>query len=241
MQVNYVLMGKGGVGKSVAAAMLAQYYWSKGAKPLCIDTDPVNATFTGYSALEVEYLEIQKGEDIDPRQFDLLVERILRESDPERKMLVDNGAATFVPLCSYLQSNDVFRFLKEAGHEVRIHALIGGGGSLNDTFNGFATLCEVFPDVPVVVWLNEHIGALERDGVSLEKSSAYKTYAKRIAAQIVLPALRKETFGRDMEAMLASQITFDEALASSDFSIMGKQRLKMIREGIFMQLDRAGL
>lgn len=241
MQVDFVLMGKGGVGKSVTASMLAQYFRSKGVAPLCLDTDPVNATFSGYKGLEVERLEIQKGEDIDPRQFDVLVERILGEADPNRVMLVDNGAATFVPLCSYLANNQVFPFLKENGHSIRIHAVIGGGGSLNDTFNGFATLCQAFPDVPMIVWLNEHIGALERDGVSLEKSAVYKSYAKRIAAQIVLPALKKETFGHDMEAMLAARETFEEVFASPSYSIMAKQRLRMIQKGVFLQLDRAGL
>ena len=37
-----VLQGKGGVGKSFIAAILAQYMNAMGRKPLCIDTDPVN-------------------------------------------------------------------------------------------------------------------------------------------------------------------------------------------------------
>lgn len=241
MQVNYVLMGKGGVGKSVVASMLMQYYVAREQNPVGIDTDPVNATLSAHESLGIERLEIQRGSDIDPRQFDLLVERILGENDPKRVMVVDNGAATFVPLCSYLMSNQVFPFLAEQGHEIRIHAVIGGGGSLDDTLNGFQTLCEAFPNLPMVVWLNAHIGALEQNGVSFEKLPIYKTYAKRIAAQIVLPALKKETFGHDMEAMLTAKMTFDEVLASPDFSIMAKQRLKMIRKGVFEQLDRAGL
>jgi hypothetical protein len=241
MQVNIVATGKGGVGKSVAASMLMQYYRERGANPIGVDTDPVNATLSAYESLGIERLEIQRGSDIDPRQFDLLIERILGEEDPNRVMVVDNGAATFVPLCSYLMSNQVFPFLAEAGHEIRIHALIGGGGSLDDTLNGFQTLCQAFPDLPLVVWLNAHIGAIEQNGVPFEKLPIYKTYAKRIAAEIVLPALKKETFGHDMEAMLAAKITFDEVMASPDFSIMAKQRLKMIRKGIFEQLERAGL
>ena len=48
-----ILQGKGGVGKSFIAATIAQYKASKGQKPLCIDTDPVNSTFHGYKALTV--------------------------------------------------------------------------------------------------------------------------------------------------------------------------------------------
>ena len=43
--IHMVLQGKGGVGKSFIAAVLAQFKASKGQKPLCIDTDPINATF----------------------------------------------------------------------------------------------------------------------------------------------------------------------------------------------------
>lgn len=241
MLINFVLMGKGGVGKTVVASLLAQYYRSRSRDPVCIDTDPTNAAFAAYAALGAEHLEIQKGEDIDPRQFDQLVERIMSETDPDRVMVVDNGSPTFLPLCSYLASNQVFPFLQEAGHEIRLHTPIAGGGSLDDTFSGFATLCEAFEDIPVVVWLNAHIGSLEREGVSLEQSSVYKTYIRRIAAQITLPALKKETFGHDMEAMLSARLTFDEADASPAFSVMAKQRLRMIRRGIFLQLERAGL
>ena len=42
--VHIVLQGKGGVGKSLAASMLAQYLTKRGESPLCIDTDPINAT-----------------------------------------------------------------------------------------------------------------------------------------------------------------------------------------------------
>jgi anion-transporting ArsA/GET3 family ATPase len=52
-KIHMVLQGKGGVGKSMIAATIAQYKAGKGQKPLCIDTDPVNATFEGYKALNV--------------------------------------------------------------------------------------------------------------------------------------------------------------------------------------------
>jgi cellulose biosynthesis protein BcsQ len=57
-KINVVLQGKGGVGKSFIAATLAQYKINKGHEPLCIDTDPVNATFAGYKALNVTRLQM---------------------------------------------------------------------------------------------------------------------------------------------------------------------------------------
>jgi CO dehydrogenase nickel-insertion accessory protein CooC1 len=52
-KIHMVLQGKGGVGKSmIAATVIAQYKASKGQQPLCIDTDPVNATFEGLQGPE---------------------------------------------------------------------------------------------------------------------------------------------------------------------------------------------
>jgi len=50
MKIHVVLQGKGGVGKGFVAALMAQFLQDRGRDPLCIDTDPVNATFAGYSA-----------------------------------------------------------------------------------------------------------------------------------------------------------------------------------------------
>ena len=73
-KIHMVLQGKGGVGKSLIAAILAQYKTGKGTPPLCIDTDPVNATFHGFKALKVKRLQIMDGDEINPRHFDALVE-----------------------------------------------------------------------------------------------------------------------------------------------------------------------
>ncbi len=241
MQVDLILQGKGGVGKSVVASLLAQHYRGRDIVPVCVDTDPVNATFAGYQAFGVERLDIMEGEDINPRQFDVLVERIMKGGEAATTMVVDNGAASFVPLCSYLASNEVIPFLREAGHSVRLHTVLTGGQALDDTFKGLTSLAESFPDTPIVVWFNEFFGPLERNGVNLEKSAQYKNLAKRIAAQFTLPAVKKETFGHDLEQMLSARQTFDEAFASDAYSIMARQRLKMYWRRVSAQMDRGQL
>src|SRR4051795_6729771 len=94
-KIHMILQGKGGVGKSVIAALLAQYIAGNGKKPLCIDTDPVNATFHGYKELDVHRLQIMEGDEINPRHFDALVEMIAPTRDDA---IIDNGASSFVPL-----------------------------------------------------------------------------------------------------------------------------------------------
>src|SRR5687768_8709269 len=98
-KIHFTLQGKGGVGKSMIAAMIAQYKADKGKMPLCIDTDPVNATFEGYKALNVQRLRIMDGDEINSRSFDTLIEMI---ATAESDVIIDNGASSFVPLSHYL-------------------------------------------------------------------------------------------------------------------------------------------
>ena len=241
MKINITLQGKGGVGKSVIASFLTQHFREQGIKPVCVDTDPVNATFAGYKPFDVLRLNIMDGEDINQRAFDELVELIMANDDPNAVMVVDNGASSFVPLGSYLVSGEVLPMLAEAGHEIRLHSVLTGGQALGDTFKGLVSLVNNFPETPVVVWMNEFFGPIEMGGISIEKSSEYRKLAPRIAAQVTLPTVKMETFGHDLKAMLTARQTFADAIVSQDNSVMTRQRLKMYWRDISGAMNRAGL
>ncbi len=241
MKVDLVLQGKGGVGKSVIASFLTQHYRDHDVAPVCVDTDPVNATFAGYAAFGVRRLVLMEDQDINQRAFDGLIDMIMTSEDPDAVMVVDNGAASFVPLGSYLASNEAVALLSEAGHDIRLHTVLTGGQALEDTFKGLVSLTHTFPDTPIVVWLNEFFGPLSHNGVSLETSTEYKALAPRILAQITLPGVKAETFGHDLKQMLAARHTFAEVLTSDRYSIMARQRLRMYWRKVGAQIERAGL
>jgi len=54
---------------------------------------------------------------------------------------------------------------------------------------------------------------------------------------IAVPKRNQDTFGRDMEEMIARKQTFEGAIKSGNFSIMTKQRLKVVQRDLFEQLD----
>lgn len=236
-RINIVLQGKGGVGKSMLASTLAQYKADRGQRPLCIDTDPVNATFAGFKALDVARVEIMEGDEINPRLFDRMVERAC-ESPTD--VVIDNGASSFVPLAHYLISNEVPALLKDMGHELVIHTVITGGQALVDTVSGFAQLAEQFPaEALFVVWLNPYFGPIEHEGRSFEQMKAYRENRARVTALVQVPALKAETHGFDFAQMLQARQTFDEALASPEVALMTKQRLTLVRRRLWEQLDGA--
>ena len=238
-KIHMVLQGKGGVGKSMIAATIAQYKAGKGQKPLYIDTDPVNATFEGYKALNVRRLNIMDGDEINTRNFDALVEMI---ASAEGDVIIDNGASSFVPLSHYLISNQVPALLQDMGHELVVHTVVTGGQALVDTVSGFAQLASQFPaECLFVVWLNPYWGPIEHEGKGFEQLKAYTANKGRVSAIIQIPALKEETYGRDFAEMLQDRRTFDEALADSALTIMTRQRLKIVKTQLFAQLENAAV
>jgi hypothetical protein len=238
-RIHCVLQAKGGVGKSFISAMLAQYMQQRGETPLCIDTDPMNQTFAGYKALHVRKLELMAGDEIDVRNFDKLLEWL---AEVQTSAVVDNGAATFVPLVNYLITNQTATLLADLGHELVIHTVVTGGQALLDTVNGFSQLVSHFPDpATFVVWLNPFWGPVADGNKSFHDFKGYKENAKRISAVIDIPAVQAATFGRDVEEVLKARMTFDEALAEAGRSIAVRQRLKLYRQNLFTQMDGAGV
>src|ERR1700730_16197017 len=99
--VHLILQGKGGVGKSFIAALLAQYLQEKGVAVRCFDADPVNSTLASFPALNTTKLDLIESVDqatrINPRRSDDLVEQIAGQP-PESHVIVDTGSSAFVPL-----------------------------------------------------------------------------------------------------------------------------------------------
>ena len=236
-KIHITMQGKGGVGKSFVSATTAQYKHHKEQAPLCIDTDPINATFHGFKALNVERLDIMEGDEINPRHFDALIEKIAAS---EQDIIIDNGASSFVPLSHYIISNQVPALLQNMGHELIVHSVITGGQALFDTITGFIHLVNQLPeDIRFVVWLNPYWGRIEHEGKPFEQLKVYKDNKNRVAALINIPDLKEETFGRDLTDMLQQKMTFNEAIDCTERNIMTKQRLKLIRDQLFSQIDNA--
>jgi len=236
-KVHFILQGKGGIGKSFVSALIAQYIQQEDPDVLCLDTDPVNATFSSFPGLKVKSLELMEDNAIDERRFDDMMEEIF---NAESNVVIDNGAASFTPLSSYLLDNEAFAAIQEAGKEVVIHSVIAGGLAQDNTVSDFVNLTSQLPEgIQVVVWLNEHFGPIEANGKTFEEMKAYLENKERVSAIIRLPKRTENTYGKDLAAMLKKRYTFQEALGSDAFRVMSKQRLKIMQRSIYEQLELA--
>jgi hypothetical protein len=159
----------------------------------------------------------------------------------EATFVVDNGASTFIPLWNYIIENNVPSLLRQCNKRLCVHTVITGGQALEDTLKGFAELAGTTDDHSIVVWLNEYFGRIEEDGKRFAEMAVCQENLKKILGSVGVPKRNQDTFGRDVEEMIARKQTFDEAITSGDFSIMTKQRLKVVQRDLFEQLDALSL
>jgi hypothetical protein len=233
--VHLSLQGKGGVGKSLVASLLAQYFTHrKGMSVRCVDADPVNQTLAQYKGLAAEHLDLMREGSVDQRAFDGLMETLLTESGT---FIVDNGASTFIPLWNYMLENNAVALLKASGRRIFVHCVVTGGQALADTLSGFARLARTTGERNIVLWVNEYFGRVERDGRPLSELPVYTEHAASVVGSVAIPRRNQDTFGRDVEEVIAQKLTLQEAIDSANFPIMVRQRLRMVQRELFDQLD----
>jgi hypothetical protein len=237
--VHFVLQGKGGVGKSLVASIIYQYLQEHQIEVFGIDTDPVNSTLSGYKGLNIKALNIMDGDDINQRMFDNLMEIIFSQAENSH-IVVDNGAATFIPFCSYLKENSALELLQAEGHKVVIHSVVTGGQAIEDTLAGLATLATSFAEIPIVVWLNRYFGDILAAGKSFEQFKVYKEHGGKFHAVIEIPLRKQVTFGKDLEDLFSRRETFAAAI-NSELPVMVRQRLKTFWGEVTREIDKAQL
>jgi hypothetical protein len=213
--------------------VIAQFGLSKGYEMYCADTDPANATFAGYKALQVEYINIANDQmQIKRDRFDDLVDNIAAH---EGFSVIDTGSTSFFPLMSYAQEAKTFDLLKEEGVRVVVHAPVAGGSALKETLLALESLLENM-NVDVVIWLNGHFGNIDLDGKMITETQLYKRNQNRILGVVNIAARERDTFGQDFESLLGKKLTFDEIFGQK-IKLSQKQRFIEVRRELFEQLD----
>ncbi len=91
-----------------------------------------------------------------------------------------------------------------------------------------------------IVWLNEYFGPIELDGKTFVEMKVYKEHASKVRGLIRIQERNADTFGKDIQVLAKNKLTFEEALASPDWQIMARQRIRTVQRDLFEQLDAVG-
>jgi len=221
---------KGGVGKSVVARLLAQY-WLDRAKPwLGFDTDRSHGALLRYYGDFSQPLEISKVEDLD---------RLIEACTPaQERVLVDLAAQTERDLLGWIDAGEVLELAREQGIRLVLWHVMDDG---KDSVAILSRLLQRYGErANYVVVLNKGRG---EDFGMFHGSEAAATVARLGVPVIELPALHKPTMRKidRLDKSFWSALNNTDNGSTENLGLMDRQRVKVWQRQAYSQFENLGL
>ena len=221
-KVHFVGGEKGGVGKSMTARLLAQYYIDHELPFLGFDCDASHGTFSRFYSDFASPVVIGEEDSLDG-----LLEAM--EANPDKDLIIDLAAQAAKPLGDWIDDTDVFGLLDEMDYQVCLwHVMDDGADSvllLDQLLQRYQQ-----PELEFIVVQNLGRGT---DFSRFQKSDTFKKAQQRDAFIIELPKLQSK---------LTQKIDFNNssfwAVANnrSLMNIAERQRMKVWLRNAYEQL-----
>jgi hypothetical protein len=234
-KIHMTIQGKGGVGKSVTASIIAQHRIDRKIPVICVDADPHNQSFLAYKSLSVAEMQLVVDGKLRQHAFEQILHII--HNHPDHEFIIDTGASGFPVLLEYLQSGGVQDYMNAMGHQFIAHTVVAGGSLLNDTILGLKLLIESLPDSRFVVWLNPFSGKIETEK-QFEQFAIYPKIQPRLDGIVRLPYLVDDLRGNDFDKLLTKKLTFADIESDSVTPPWEKIRIKKLKDSIFAEIDK---
>lgn len=216
--LNFIGGEKGGVGKSVVARVLAQYFIDQGRLFTGFDTDRSHTSFTRFYSKHASPVVVDTYEGLD------LIVAGFDESapqGPQGSVIVDLAAQTAAPLARWIKDSDVLSVMLEIGVTVNLWHVADAGQESVDLFDRLTTTYGEHANYIVVK--NMVRGS---DFSQLESSPAFQA-ALTHGADVMSLALLHETCMRKIDRQNAS---FSDALLNrSDTDALGMLERQRVR------------
>lgn len=247
-RLHIVIGGKGGSGKSCAAANLGGYLKAKGSTLLCLDLDPINSTFAKWKGLDVQCVDVlnHARTRVDNAKVEALFATVI-ESASFSEVIMDMGNTAFLSLIQYFKEIDALEIFKVSDVEVLFHVPLTGGQSAKETLDDWLKVQEIVKhDAKMVAWANEFIGGpvgITVDG-EWKPISAYPMVTVPTTVGIVTVkdrAHESDTMKADNARMVEECKLIEEIKNDANWSLFSRSRVGAIVKEIRDQLESAGL
>jgi hypothetical protein len=228
--IHFIGGEKGGVGKSLAARVLAQYFIDRSVPFLGFDTDKSHGALLRFYGEFAAPAVLDQHDSLDP-----VMESAL--ADPQRRILVDLAAQTQQSLAKWLDEADVFAFAEENGLTLTWwHVMDSGRDSVDllrqwlDTFGG---------KIKLVLVLNEVRG----DRFEILEASGERERAEALGADVItlrrLPDTTMQKIDRQSASFWSAVNHPDRA--ATGLGLLERQRVKVWLHRTYEELGTVAL
>ena len=219
---------KGGVGKSLVARLLAQYFIDRELPFIAYDTDRSHGALLRFYGSYSSPLPVDRFESLDQ-----LIEGAIEQ--PERCVLVDLAAQTHDPLLRWMDESAVLDLADLSGITLRYWHVMDAG---RDSVNLLQRLIDRFgPRLRYVLVLNELRGddfSLLRQSGLLDRATALG--AKTVHLKRLHDAVMQKIDARDASFSSAAQVAGPDG---PGLGLMERQRLKLWLSRAYGQFAKA--
>ena len=227
--LNFIGGEKGGVGKSVAARVLAQYFLDKGLPFTGFDTDRSHTSFTRFYADYAAPVVVDSYEGLD------LVVGAFEETLPDGQqssVIVDLAAQTAAPLARWVKDSDLIAVLSEMGVTVNFWHLADAGKDSVDLLQRLIDTYGAGPNYLVVKNLGRG-----SDFSQLDDSEALKN-ALALGARVVSLGQLHEASMRKIDRQNASfWAAINNRNGADTLGLLERQRVKTWLRNTYEMLD----
>lgn len=221
---------KGGVGKSLVARVLAQYFIDRSMPFVGFDTDRSHGALLRFYSDFAAPAVLDQHDSLDP-----VMESAV--ADPQRRVLVDLAAQTQQSLASWIDDSDVFGFAEEQGLTLTWwHVMDSGRDSVDllrqwlDAFGG---------RVKLVIVLNEVRG----DRFGILEASGERERAESLGASVItlrhLPDTTMQKIDRQSASFWAAANHPDRS--ATGLGLLERQRVKTWLHRAYAELETLAL
>jgi hypothetical protein len=227
--LNFIGGEKGGVGKSVAARVLAQYFIDKGQPFTGFDTDRSHTSFTRFYAdyASPVVVDTYEGLDLIVGEFENAT-----EDGQTPSVIVDLAAQTAAPLSRWIRDSELIPLMAEMGITVNFWHLADAGRDTVDLLGRLLNTYGAGPNYIVVKNLGRG-----SDFSQLDESAALKK-AREMGAQVISLAQLHETSMRKIDRQNASfWASINTKTGDDALGLLERQRVKSWIKGVYTSFD----
>ncbi len=226
-RIHFIGGEKGGVGKSVVARVLSQYFIDREIPFLGFDTDRSHGSLLRFYADFASPVVIDQFDGLDA-----IVEAAVEQ--PERRIVVDLAAQTYRFLSQWMAESGLLEANNDLGLSLTYWHVMDSGRDSADLLARL--LDELGHRVPLVVVLNEIRGG----DFAIPEASGTLERAKQLGAQVVTIGRLQDAAMQKIDAQNTSfwAATQRDSQSASKLGILERQRVKHWLHRSYAEFDR---